>query len=68
MIVKLSPTDESKRVWVVSTVKDQQAIPVDYTRVSEEQRSFLGEGSGYYDAEPDADGWRIRGRVAPQAW
>ena len=38
MIVKLSPTDESKRVWVVSTVKDQQAIPVDYTRVSEEQR------------------------------
>ena len=51
MIVKLTPASEDKRVWKVSVPQDAHtATPVDYMTVQEEQRSFLGDTGGYYDA------------------
>ena len=69
MIVKLTPASENRRVWMVSVPHDANtATPVDFMTVAEEQRSFLGEGEAYYDAEPDAEGWALKRRVEIQGW
>lgn len=69
MIVKLTPASENRRVWMVSIPHDSRsATPVDFMTVAEEQRSFIGESEGYFDAEPAADGWDLKSRVdAPAA-
>ncbi len=58
MIVKFDPATSDRMVWRVSVPRDGEEVPVDYTTVPAEQRSFLGDG-GYFEAEPDADGWEI---------
>jgi hypothetical protein len=69
MIVKLTPASEDRRVWMVSVSPDsQQAVAVDFMTAREEQRSFLGEDPAYYEAEPTADGWDLKTRLAPQVW
>lgn len=69
MIVKLTPASEDRRVWMVSVAPDdKRAVPVDFMTAPEEQRSFLGEDSGYYEAEPLAEGWDIKARADAQEW
>lgn len=69
MIVKLTPASEDNRVWKVSVPQDAHtATPVDYMTAREEQRSFLGDKGGYYDAEPAAEGWDVLRRVEIQGW
>jgi hypothetical protein len=69
MIVKLTPASEDRRVWMVSVSPDsRRAVPVDFMTAQEEQRPFLGEEAAYYEAEPTAEGWDIKTRLAPQVW
>ena len=69
MIVKLTPASENRRVWMVSIPRDARAAtPVDFMSVADEQRTFLGQEEGYYDAEPEADGWALKRRVQIQGW
>jgi len=58
MIVKLDPASADHLLWKVSVPRDGAEVAVDYTRIAREERSYLGEG-GYFEAEPDADGWQI---------
>jgi hypothetical protein len=68
MIVKLTPASENRRVWMVSIPHDAKtATPGDFMTVAEEQRSFIGDGEGYFDAEPAAEGWELKSRVAAPA-
>jgi hypothetical protein len=69
MIVKLTPASEDRRVWMVSVSPDtRRSVPVDFMTAPEEQRSFLGDQPAYYEAEPTAEGWDIKERLAPQIW
>lgn len=69
MIVKLTPASEDRRVWMVSvSPDDRRAVPVDFMTAPKEQRSFLGEHTAYYEAEPTAEGWDIKDRLEPQLW
>jgi hypothetical protein len=69
MIVKLSPASDDRRVWMVSvTPDDHRSVAVDFMTAPEEQRSFLGDDTAYYEAEPTAEGWHIKERLAPQRW
>jgi hypothetical protein len=69
MIVKLTPAGENGRVWMVSIPLDKKtATPVDFMTAADEQRSFLGGDEGYYDAEPEAEGWAVHRRVEIQGW
>ena len=69
MIVKLTPASEDRRVWMVSVAPDhKRAVPVDFMTAPEEQRSFLGEDPGYYEAEPLAEGWDIKAKADRQDW
>lgn len=69
MIVKLTPASTDRRVWMVSTSSDERsAVPVDFMTAPEEQRSFLGHNVGYYEAEPNVEGWDIKHRVDRQVW
>lgn len=69
MIVKLTPASENRTVWMVSIPQDRKtATPVDFMSVAEEQRCFLGNEEGYFDAEPEAEGWAVHRRVEIQGW
>ena len=69
MIVKLTPASEDRRVWMVSVSLDaRRAVPIDFMTAPHEQRSFLGESTAYYEAEPTAEGWEIKARIEPQVW
>lgn len=69
MIVKLTPASEDRRVWMVSTSPDaKRAVPVDFMTAPEEQRSFLGDDVGYYEAEPSVEGWDIKRKIDRQTW
>jgi hypothetical protein len=69
MIVKLTPASDDGRVWMVSISPDaKREVPVDFMTVAEEQRSFLGEDPGHYEAEPADEGWDIKRRVGRQPW
>ncbi len=69
MIVKLTPASEDRRVWMVSVSPDaHRAVAVDFMTAREEQRSFLGDGTAYYEAEPTADGWDLKTRLDAQIW
>jgi hypothetical protein len=47
---------------------DRRSVAVDFMTAPEEQRSFLGDDTAYYEAEPTADGWDIKERLAPRRW
>jgi hypothetical protein len=69
MIVKLTPASEDRRVWMVSVSPDaRHAVPVDFMTAPQEQRSFLGHDTAYYEAEPSAEGWEIKSRLDRQSW
>jgi hypothetical protein len=69
MIVKLTPASEDRRVWMVSISPDSKhAVPIDFMTAPQEKRSFLGEETAYYEAEPCADGWDIKARLERQCW
>jgi hypothetical protein len=69
MIVKLTPASQDRRVWMVSVSPDaRRAVPVDFMTAHEDLKSFLGEQAAYYEAEPAAEGWDIKGRLGPQIW
>lgn len=69
MIVKLTPASEDRRVWMVSVSPDQKhAVPIDFMTAPSEKRTFLGEGAGFYEAEPLAEGWDIKARAEQQPW
>ena len=69
MIVKLTPASDDRRVWMVSVSPDsRRAVPIDFMTAPQEQRSFLGESTAYYEAEPTAEGWDIKARIDPQIW
>ncbi len=69
MIVKLTPASDDGRVWMVSISPDaKREVPVDFMTVAEEQRSFLGDDAGHYEAEPADEGWDIKRRVVRQPW
>ena len=69
MIVKLTPASDDRRVWMVSVSPDsRRAVPIDFMTAPQEQRSFLGENTAYYEAEPTAEGWDIKARIDPQIW
>jgi hypothetical protein len=61
-VVKLEPTGSDDEVWKVSVADEHGETPVDFMRVPDESRSFVGAG-GYFEAEPDADGWRLISRA-----
>jgi hypothetical protein len=64
MLIKLTPASEDLSLWMVSVPRGgQEAVPVDFTTIPEERRSFVGEEGGYFDAEPAADGWELKRRV-----
>ena len=58
MIVKLDPVSEDCLLWKVSVPRDGCDVAVDYTCIGAERRSFIGDG-GYFEAVPEAEGWRI---------
>jgi hypothetical protein len=64
IIVWLEPASPDCLVWKVCVPSGAEEVPVDFTRVKEETRSFLG-GGGYFAAEPDAEGWTIFSRAEP---
>jgi hypothetical protein len=69
MIVKLTPASEDRRVWMVSISPDHQSsVPVDFITTPQEQRTFLGQDAGYYEAEPGPEGWEIKSKLDSQAW
>ncbi len=64
MLIKLTPASEDRSLWMVSVPQiAHEAIPVDFTTISEERRSFVGEAGGYFDAEPAGEGWELKRRV-----
>lgn len=63
MIVKLTPASADHRVWQVAVDSPNGPVPVDYTTLAPEQRSFIGDAEGYVEAAPDADGWDIKHRL-----
>jgi hypothetical protein len=64
MLIKLTPASTDRSVWMVSTPRSRdEAVPVDFTTIPPEQRSFVGDDGGYFDAEPAADGWDLKRRV-----
>ena len=64
MLIKLTPASKDKALWMVSVPRSAEvAIPVDFTTIPEERRSFVGSAGGYFDAEPEADGWDLKRRV-----
>ena len=64
MLIKLTPASEDMSLWMVSVPRNaHEAIPVDFTTIPKERRSFVGESGGYFDAEPAADGWDLKRRV-----
>ena len=65
IVVWLEPASPDFLVWKVCVPRGTGDVPVDFTRVAEETRSFLGDG-GYFEAEPDAEGWNIVSRAEPQ--
>ncbi len=69
MIVKLTPASEDRRVWMVSIqAGSKRAVPIDFMTAPHEKRSFLGEETAYYEAEPCAEGWDIKARLEQQSW
>jgi hypothetical protein len=64
-IVKLEPAGQSDDLWKVSVSDERGETPVDYMRLPAEARSFVGDG-GYFEAQPDVDGWRLLSRAAEQ--
>ena len=66
IIVRLEPASPDFLIWKVCVPRGTGEVPVDFTRVEEETRSFLG-GGGYFQAEPDAEGWNIVSRARPEA-
>ena len=66
MLIKLTPASEDLSLWMVSVPRGQEAVPVDFTTIPEERRSFVGALGGYFDAEPAADGWELKRRVRPR--
>ena len=62
IIVRLEPASSDFLVWKVCVPRGTGEVPIDFTRVEEETRSFLGSG-GYFEAEPDAEGWNIFSRA-----
>jgi len=66
IIVRLEPASSDFLVWKVCVPRGTVEVPVDFTRVGEETRSFLGSG-GYFEAEPNAEGWNIFSRAEPEA-
>lgn len=65
IIVRLEPASPDFLVWKVCVARGAGEVPIDFTRVEEEARSFLG-GGGYFEAEPDAEGWTIFSRAEPE--
>lgn len=64
MLIKLTPASDDRSVWMVSAARSaDDAVPVDYTTIPPEQRSFVGDHGGFFDAEPAADGWELKRRV-----
>jgi hypothetical protein len=64
MLIKLTPASEDKSLWMVSVPRSpHEAVPVDFTTISKERRTFVGETGGYFDAEPAAEGWELKRRV-----
>jgi hypothetical protein len=64
MLIKLTPASDDRSIWMVSAPrKAGEAVPVDYTTIPPEQRSFVGDSGGYFDAEPAAEGWELKRRV-----
>lgn len=68
MIVRLHPISEDCSVWQVSVDRAAGPVAVDYTELRAEQRSFVGAGEGYFEAEPTGDGWDLRRRVSLAGW
>ena len=58
MRVKFDPASADGRVWKVSVAHGDGDVAVDFTTIRAEDRTFLAQG-GYFEAEPDADGWEI---------
>ena len=66
MIVKLTPASSDRIVWQIAVPRNGEDVPVDYTHFLEEERSFLGENGGLFEAEPEAEGWRVLGPAKPE--
>jgi hypothetical protein len=63
VIVRLNPASDDGSVWMVSVPYGAVEVPVDFTRLGRGQRSFLGERGGLFEAECEADGWRLIARA-----
>jgi hypothetical protein len=69
MIVKLTPASEDRRVWMVSISPDARcSVAIDFVTPAQEQRSFLGQETAYYEAEPGASGWEFKCKLDRQSW
>ena len=65
MIVRLDPASTDGSVWMLSVRVGGRDVPVDFTRVRDEERPFVGTNGGHFVAECKDDGWRIVGRPSP---
>ncbi len=66
MIVKLKrpEDDDGHAPWVVY---DQEEL-LDFIDPTPELRAMMETESGYFEAEPQIDGWTLKRRVADRHW
>ena len=65
IIVRLEPASSDFLVWKVCVPRGAGEVPIDFTRVEQETRTFIGNG-GYFEAEPNAERWNIFSRAEPE--